>query len=71
MSAEINLRPVPEHIVDGVIPVTTVTADYQTPSLPVASSAPVTYTPIDMGPYAAQIRADDSSGHYTYGYVGE
>lgn len=71
MRAEINLSPVPDHVVNGVVPVRTVAASYQTPSLPVAHTAPITYTPVIMGPYATQVRSDDTLGQYSYGYVGE
>lgn len=71
LRAEISLSPVPDHIVDGVVPVRTVTESYQNPGLPVANTAPVSYQPVAMGPYASQIRSDGNLGQYTYGYVGK
>lgn len=71
LRAEISLSPIPDQIVDGVVPVRTVSESYQTPGLPVANTASISYEPVAMGPYASQIRSDGSSGQYAYGYVGE
>lgn len=71
LKAAINLSPVPDHIINGVVPLRTVSASYETPSLPVANTVPISYTPVAMGPYAAQIRSDSPHGQYSYGYVGK
>lgn len=42
-----------------------------TPDLPVAHTAQISYTPVVLGPYAAEIRGDDNLGQYSYGYVGK
>lgn len=71
LKAEISLGPVPDQIINGVVPVKTVPATYQTPALPVAHTAPVSYAPVALGPYASAVRADDNLGQYSYGYVGK
>lgn len=71
LGAEVNLSPVPGNIINGVVPVKTVTAGYLPSALPVAHTAPISYTPVALGPYAAQVRSEDNLGQYSYGYVGE
>lgn len=71
LKAEINLGPVPDQIVNGVVPVKTIATTYEAPRLPVAHTVPVSYTPVALGPYAAKIEAEDHLGQYSYGYVGK